>query len=389
MKINFRTILILIALAIIPTIIVWAPFAFQLESFWGLPVPSGGMQTVISNFDGPLYIIVAKSLYNLEFIAQNYALDLPLEYYAAHFPLFPILIRFTGVLFGHPWGMMISTLIGSLISIYYFFKLARVNLNTNQALWLTSVFALFPARWLIVRSVGSPEPLFIGSILASIYYFNKKNYWATGFWGVAAQLTKSPGILLFVALTITILVKDLDKLASSKQSLRKWFFKLNFRAFPIALIPLSLLCLFYFYGQPASFNDYLAYFNSGDNIHLFFPPFQIFNYTQPWVNTFWLEEILFIYGLILLGIFKLFKEKKHTMGIFVLTFFTTIIFVSHRDILRYSLPTVPFLILAFEKELQSKQAKIILAFLLVPTILFAIAFISGNVMPISDWAPYL
>jgi len=386
---KIKTFISLLVIALLPVFAVWIPFALNLHTFWGLPIPTDGMQTVISNFDGPLYIVVAKSLYNLPYIAQNYALDLPLEYYAAHFPLFPLLIRVFAILSGFPWGMMFATLFSSILTIFFFFKNARKLLNVQQALTLTLMFSFFPARWLIVRSVGSPEPLFVAAILGTLYYFNEKKYWYAAFWGIVAQLTKSPGILLFIALSITAAANELSKLASSKQSIRKWIAKINLRPLPLLLIPVSLAGLFVVYASPNTFGNFFAYFNSGDNIHLFFPPFQIFNYTQPWVNTFWLEDVLFVYAIILIGITKLIKEKQTTWAVFVITFFTTIIFVSHRDILRYSLPVFPFIFLAFAKELQRKEAKIIFLLLAIPTFLYTLSFIAGNVMPIANWAPYL
>lgn len=379
----------LLAIATMPVLAVWLPFALNLHAFWGLPLPTGGMQTVISNFDGPLYIVIAKSLYNLPYIAQNFALDLPLEYYAAHFPLFPLLIKLFALLSGYPWGMMFATLFTSVITMYFFYKNARKLLNEHEALTLTLMFSFFPARWLIVRSVGSPEPLFMAAILGAIYYFNEKKYWYAAFWGIVAQLTKSPGILLFIALSATAALTELSKLTSSKQSIRKWLTKITMKPLPLLLIPASLIGLFVAYASPSTFGNFFAYFNSGDNIHLFFPPFQIFNYTQPWVNTFWLEDILFVYAIILVGITKLIKEKHTTWAAFVITFFATIIFVSHRDILRYSLPVFPFIFLAFANELQRKEAKIIFFLLAIPTFLYALSFIAGNVMPIADWTPYL
>lgn len=389
MKFIFRRWSYLLAFSILPSLLVWTPFFFRFENFLGVPIPEDGMQTVISNFDGPLYIVVAKSFYNLEHIAANFSFDLPLEYYAAHFPLYPIAIKLFGSVLGYPWGMMLATQFGVILASYFFFKLARKNLDENQALWLTFLFSFFPARWLIVKSVGSPEPMFLASIMASIYYFSERKYWKAGFWGTLAQLTKSPGILLFLAYGLFIVFEKLKDLTSIKQSVRKWFHKLNIKAYPVILIPISLGILFIIYGQPYTFGDYLAYFNSGDNIHLFFPPFQIFNYSQPWVQTHWLEEIIFVYMFALLGLVKLIREKKYLHAWFVGVFFTTIIFVSHRDILRYSLPILPFLILGFEKELQKPEIKFIFLFLILPIYMFTLAFIANNAMPISNWTPFL
>ena len=72
--------------------------------------------------------------------------------------------------------MLAVTVFSSFLALYFFHKLISEFTNNTNALFLTTVFSIFPARWLIVRSIGSPEPLFIAAIIASIYYFDKKNH---------------------------------------------------------------------------------------------------------------------------------------------------------------------------------------------------------------------
>jgi hypothetical protein len=383
---NLKLALFLISLAVLPVIGIWIPFLIGSESVLGIPIPEGGMQIIAANYDGPLYIAVAKSFYNLEHIAANFSFPLPLEYYAAHFPLYPVTIRIFGIILGYPWGMLTSTLAGATFAMFYFYALAKRSFSHKSALWLCVVFAVFPARWLIVRSVGSPEPWFIGLIIASIFHFQRKEYWLAGIFGAFAQLTKSPGILLFVSYGCALILPRLKELATNHSAV-KWVKSLEYKAYPLLLMPLSLLALFYLYS--IKFGDFFAYFNSGDNIHLFFPPFQIFNYSQPWVNTHWLEEIIFIYLFGLFGVIKLAQQKRTLLAWFVGIFVATIFFVSHRDLMRYSLPVLPYLLLAFEKQINTKEFRIILAILVIPVYLFSLAYIVNNVMPISDWEPLL
>lgn len=373
-------------ISLIPTLILWLPFALKLESFWNIPLPTGGMSTIIANYDGPLYIVVAKTLYNIDQIKQLFSFPLPVEYYAAHFPLFPLLIKTFALILGYPYALITVTVVSSALAFYYFYLLAKTNMSNENALALTLFFAIFPARWLVVRSVGSPEPLFIASVLASIYYFDKKKYLQAGIWGALAQTTKSPGILLFVAYLGALLAPKLKQVATS--SFANWRKMVNFsKTWPVFLIPLALLGVFATY--KLTFGDFWAYFHSGDNIHLLFPPFQIFNYSAPWVGTFWLEEVLFIYLFIYLGLTKLIKSNHATYAWFVGVFAFSLIFVSHRDLLRYGLPIVPFMYIAFADRLTAKNIRGLIYVLLIPVFLFSLAFISQNVMPISDWAPFL
>ncbi len=379
--INFLPI---IAFSIIPSLLIWLPFFLRLESFWSVPLPKEGMATVVANYDGPLYIIVAKSFYNPEIIKNTFSVPVPTEYFAAHFPLFPMLIKAFSFILGYPYSMLVVTLISSVVATYFFYKLVSDTNSEANAIWLTFVFSVFPARWLILKSVGSPEPLFVASIIASIYNFRKEKYLKAGLWGAAAQATKSPGILLFIAYFLYLFLKEFQKFATSH--LEKWFKKINLHILYIFLIPISLLVIFVLYKK--TLNNFFAYFNSGDNIHLFFPPFQVFNYKAPWVNTHWLEEIIFLYVISIMGVIKLTKKEK-VLALFTGVFLFSIFFVSHRDIMRYASPIFPFLILAFTDTLSKKEFKIALFLVMIPIYLFALAFISNNAMPIPDWTPYL
>ena len=379
---NFLTIF---AISFLPTLFIWIPFFLRVKNFWTIPLSQDGMGVIVSNYDGPLYLVIAKSFYNSGII-KSFPLNLSVEYYAAHFPLFPLLIKVFSYLFGFPYSMLFVTSISSVFALFFFNKIAQNFVNKKNAMWLTFVFSLLPARWLIVKSVGSVEPLFLATTLASIYFFNKKKYLFAGIFGALAQLTKSPGILLFIAYFLYSTVPHIKEAATTKFS--SWLSKIEFKKkLPILLIPISLLLLFVFYGF--AFKDFFAYFNSGDNIHIFFPPFTIFNYSAPWVGTFWLEEVIFVYLLGALALSNLIKNDKGIITWFFAIFFVSTLFISHRDIIRYSLPIIPFVILSFRETLLKKEFKYILAFLAIPIYLFSLAYISQNVMPIGNWAPFL
>lgn len=370
--------LVLVGLfSLIPTFFIWLPFVFRLPTFWGIPLPQNGMATVVANYDGPLYLVVAKTFYNKAAIAASFQFPLPTEYYAAHFPLFPLFIRLVSFITNYPYAMLLVTLISSVLATYFFFRLISLFTDKKNAFFITLLFSIFPARWLIVRSVGSADPLFVAGTIASIYYFKNKNYWATALWGVVATLTKSPGVLLFAAyLTYFLTPFAKNQITTTIK-----------KAYPLLLIPLSLLLVFGLYGILTG--DFLAYFHSGDNIHLMFPPFSIFNYSAPWVGTFWLEEIIFIYLIGAVGVYKLFQKKEYEIAVFAGIFFLVSLFVAHRDLMRYILPIVPFLYVAFADILVRKEFKVALAVIIIPVYLFSLAFIAQNVMPISNWAPLL
>lgn len=370
--------LLILAFSLIPTIAIWLPFFLRLDSVFGIPLPQTGMETIVANYDGPLYITVAKTLYDKGAIGANFQFPLPNEYYAAHFPLFPLLIRAVGYFINYPYAMLIVTLASSALAIFFFEKLISKYVSGKNAIFLTFVFSIFPARWLVVRSVGSADPLFVAAILASLYYFKSKKYWRSAIWGAAAVFTKSPGVLLFVSYALVFFL-DLVTGKKTGHNLKK--------AYPLILIPIGLILVFIFY--KIQMGDFFAYFHSGDNIHLNFMPFQIFNYSSPWVGTFWLEEIIFIYLIGAVGVYRLIQKKEIELASFTGIFYLVILFVSHRDILRYFLPAVPFLFVAFSDWMIKKEFKFALIIIFIPIYLYSLAFISQNVMPISNWTPFL
>jgi len=378
MKNSRRDLFLIAAICLISTFLVWLPFFLRISNFWKMSLPEDGMATIMKNFDGLYYVVIAKSFYRPEIINHLFSFDLPAVYYAAHFPLYPLFIKIFSPFLGYPWSMLGVNLLASVLAALVFYLFLKEFKYSSSPLWLAIIFLFLPARFLAVRSIGSPESLFILFLLASFYFFKKKNYWLAGLLGGLAQLTKSPGILLFIGYTIYLLWENRSQFN---------VIKLLKKAYPLLIIPLSLLGLFVYYNF--AYHDFWAYFHSGDNIHLFWPPFQVFNASAHWVGTYWLEEIIYIFLLGSLGVIYLFKQKKFDLGIFAAVFFFTTLFVAHRDVSRYSLPLVPFLLIAFEPLLVKKEFKIAFWVILIPVFLYTISFVAGNTMPIADWSSFL
>lgn len=238
---------------------------------------------------------------------------------------------------------------------------------------LASVLLFLP-RFLVVRSVGAPESLFILLILLSLYFFEKEKFWLAGLFGGLSAMTKTPGILLFPAYIFVII----ESYVKSKIFNFKWLY--------LFLIPFGLFIVFGIYA--IQYKDFFAYFNSGDNIHLVFP-FSVFNFQKPWVGTAWLEDVIFYYFIYGLTIIYLKNIKYRSFFYFSLVFFTATLFVQHRDISRYSLALWPLALIAFEKFFTSKKFLIIFIILLPAIFLYAWNFLLYNVMPISDWSAFL
>ncbi len=372
---SIKDLVVLTSAIIILTLLIWLPHFLGLQNFWGLSFEEG-FSTIYRNFDGLEYVIIAKSFYSPQMIAQL-PQSLPALYFASHFPGYALLILIFAPILGFLKSMLFVSLISTIGASWIFYLLVKNFKLSSNPLLLALIFLILPARWLIVHSVGSSEPTFILFLLAAIYFFLKfeqskklSDIVLTGFFGMLVQITRPPGILLFIALSCYIFWKH------------KFSFFATLKYLPLLLIPMGLLGVFFLYGL--TFGDFFAYFHSGDNIHLTFPPFQVFNINQFWVGDIWLEDIVYIFILGFLGGMMLLKQRLYPLAFFVLTYLAAGTLVAHRDISRYLLPISPFVLIAFEKILTSREFKIILPIILLAIYLYAQIFLLQNTAPIPN-----
>jgi len=360
--------------------VVWLPFMLKLN-FWGLNFESGLMR-VWANFDGPNYLIIARTWYDKTLIAKGFSNPLPLEYYPAHWPLYPAIISFFDLFLSGPRAMLIASLLGTAFFYYALVEfLDHFGVSKKRILTLGLVSIVLPARWLAVKSVGSPEAWFMGFLMFSLLAYKDKKYLIAGIFGALAQLTKSPAILLF----ISVLLYELLQLIKNGE---KFAIVLG-RIVKMALIPISILAVFYFYQLRVG--DFWAYFHSGDNFHLFWPPFSIFTHGGTWVGSFWLEEVIWIWLIYGLGILRFWRQEKTITPpvVFGVVFFITTLFVSHRDLARYILPILPIVLIGWQKVISKREFKIMALVLIIPILLFTWNFLLNNFAPVADWSPYL
>lgn len=366
----------LLCVVLISTFFVWLPFLLRFTQWFGIHINDSNFQYIYKQFDGPLYVIVAKTLYlpdQIKSLMRDSVLPQDPVYYTAHLPLYPLLIRSFSPVFGYLKSMITVTLLFSVVvSFVFYFILSSLKLTKNPLL-LTAFFLLFP-RFFVVRSTGSPEPLFISLILFSLYFFETKRFFLSGIFGMFSVWTKTPGILLFVGYGLALI----EKYITNKKFNLQWLW--------ILLIPVGLLFVFIGYGLQTG--DELSYFRSGDNIHLVFP-FSVFNFQKPWVGTAWLEDILFLVFFYGLTVVYLKDSKQRSFFYFSLVFLLAVLFVQHRDISRYSLPLLPLACIAFERFLTSKKTLYILLVILPAVLIYSWNFIVYNTMPITEWLPFL
>ncbi len=381
---TIKDLTILATLTLTLTLLIWLPHFLAIPNFFGLNF-SNGFATIYRNFDGLEYVVIAKTFYHPNLIA-GIPQTMSANYYAAHFPLYPALILLLSGFLGFLKSMLFTSLLFTIFSVWAFYFLVRDFKLSAHPLFLSFVFLILPARWVIVHSVGSAETIFIFFVISSLYFFlkfeknsNFLNIVFSAIFGLGAQLTRPPGILLFIALALFVHYKFY--LERKTLGFKKAFLK-HLRYFPYILIPIGLLWVFFLYSQ--TYGDFWAYFHSGDNIHLTLPPFQVFNKSQFWVGEIWLEDIIYIFILGFLGGLLLIKQKLYPLAFFTLTYLTASTLIAHRDIARYTLPIFPFLLIAFEKVLTSREFKIVLVIIGLAIYLYSQNFLIANVAPIPN-----
>ncbi|MDD2482877.1 MAG: hypothetical protein PHE32_02855 [Candidatus Shapirobacteria bacterium] len=359
------------------SVLFWFIFYFNIPGKIGFNDVS--LETVFFNYDGPNYMIISKCGYNKDCIGPNFSLPQPVEYYPAHLPGYPILINFLSNFISTPKAMLLITLFGSIFLTLILYEFLKLFIKEKKAYWLSLLFIFFPARFFVLRQIGAPETLFLASIIASIFYFKKGKYLISAVFAALAQTLKTPAILLFASygiMAIYELIKNKDFIGVLKKYF--WFI----------LTPITIFVIFNLYRLQTG--DFWAYFHSGDNFHLNQLPYLVFISTKSWINTIWLEDIIYIYLIAIYGVYRLFKKYKFDIiTIFPALFTLATLFVAHRDISRYIAPVYPFLLLAFAKFLNKKSLRIIFIILIPAILLYAINFVAGNVAPIADWGAFL
>src|SRR5262245_19752971 len=123
----------------------------------------------------------------------------------AFFPLYPLLLRYVSPFAAHQYlwvGVGIS-LVAFLWALAYLFKLARAHLDDDRAAAGVALLATYP--FALFYSAAYTEPLFLLTMVAACYHFERDELWKAGAWGLAAGLCRPNGCLLSVALGLMAL----------------------------------------------------------------------------------------------------------------------------------------------------------------------------------------
>ncbi len=362
--------------------IYWIISTFLLASvalygYYGFFSP-GGMEYVFRNWDGPGYLVVAKTLYNVNLINNiNPFPFLAATHYAFQFPGYPLMIRLFSFIGYNESMIFVSQLFALLFSIALYFLVKLVNPKAN-ALMVALLSIFYTPRWFIVSHVGSTEPQMLFFITLFMILFLQKKYLWSGVAMSLAQLTKPQGIVFFVGIAIYYF---LQVVIARKVSILRGIKEFA----PYLLIPLSLAAVFTVYYF--RFGNFFIFMNNGAFPTMQLPPLkvlvakEIMNFPLGfWTG--WLEFIVYNYILYLLGIVLLFEKKQYFFGIVALIYFLPVLTFVQADMARFILPILPFIYLGYSNILSKKPVYITLFLSLPMVFLFAIGYINYNLAPL-------
>ncbi len=372
---TIQELFIVALISFLPIFAVYIPFLLKLHQFVFLTIPEPGFANILKNWDGPHYVIVAKSFYDLSVIKKLLFIQIDPLYYTAHFPLFPLLMDLLKPFINLFKGGLIINLIFGFVINWLFFKFSRNY--TKHPYFLTFLFTVFPPRFWVVRSIIAPENLMLFCMMLSYYFWVKKKYFLSSIFGALAVVTKIQAIFLFFAYFVDAVLK-----------IRQRGMGKNISTFWALLIPLSFVGLSVFYYFRVG--DFMAFFHAekGNNLYVYFP-FSQFNYSNHWAGTGWLEDVVFYFVAMFTLVAALWKSKEKLWLYFALSYTVFLVFIPQRDITRFSFPLLPVFLLTFESFFTSKVFKWGLILSLPALYFYVINFMLVNQAPIANWTPLL
>ncbi|MDC0935846.1 glycosyltransferase family 87 protein [Pirellulales bacterium] len=330
--------------------LVWAPFLRDLSELGRF-------------FDGPHYIYVAATFYDVPEEHPFRPYGLPAKYFSCHLPAYPALIRAgTFVTFGSfPMAMLLATLASSVASAVLFYRVLLEWRLVTSPLWTAVVFSLIPPRWMIYHSVGASEPLFYAFVFAAFLALRREQIGWIVVLTILASLTRITGILLVPIFGLYFLYR------------REWL-----SAVTMSLGGAGLIALFGYYH--VAFGDFFAYFRwNQDNLGLVrWPPLSTFREYAGRKELFHGTELyIAVAGVYLLGICRLYRHVP--FFIYCATLFTFCTLLYHEDFVRMFLLVTPFaLLVGFDDILQRVSFRVTVPFIVALEVVYAWKFIPTN-----------
>ena len=201
----------------------------------------GDMSVVYRFWDGPNFVAVARTLYDIRPENPLLAYVYHPSFFAAYLPFYPLCVRALAFV-GYERALLFVSILASIAAVLMFYRLARDVWKLPSPLFLALVFLFLPPRWLLYRSVGATEALYMAATLASIGFFEKGKIGRASGAAALAAVTRISGLMIAPAFGVLLIRRK------------------QYRSLPwLALIPLGLFAYFAFCA--IRFGDFFAYFS--------------------------------------------------------------------------------------------------------------------------------
>lgn len=225
---RFRVEIGLVLAAVFGSLLVYLPFVDR-------------MGIVYRVWDGPNYLTVARTLYDVKPENPLLAYVYVPNYFLVHLPFYPLLVRLFSFL-GYQHSLLFVSIAATCVAVLLFYRLGRDVWHFPSPGWLAFVFLFLPPRWLLYRSLGATESTYLALTLGAIFLFARGKIGRACALAGLATLTRIPGLMLAPAFGLYLIQKK------------------SYRALPwVALIPLPLLGYFFFcYTKTGNLLEYFS-----------------------------------------------------------------------------------------------------------------------------------
>jgi hypothetical protein len=210
------------------------------------------MAPVFRFWDGPNYLTVARTAYEIRPDNPLLAYVYKESFFASYLPFYPFCVRVLAFV-GYERAMLVVSILAGTAATLLFYRLARDVWKLPSPEFLSLVFLFLPPRWLLYRSTGATESLYMASTLASIWFFEKSQVGRASAAAALAALTRISGLMIAPAYAVLL------------------FRQKRYRSILwLGLVPAGLLAFFLFCA--VRFGDFYAYFTPhGEKLDRFLP----------------------------------------------------------------------------------------------------------------------
>lgn len=192
-----------------------------------------------NRWDGLRYVSIAETGYQTVGDERNLIV---------FFPLFPLFIRIlTGLTGSFVWSGLIVANVASVVGLYIFYCLARLELGKQTAWWSLVALMLFPTAYFF--NALYTESLFLLLVVSSFYAARRDRWMWAGMLGGLAAFTRITGLLLFLALAAEFWLQH-------RRDRQRWLDVLWLLLIPGALL-VYLLLNYKLFGEPFAFVEIL------------------------------------------------------------------------------------------------------------------------------------